>query len=134
MVTEGSARRERTATAGSSTRRRSYELALDDRFGVFRHQRPRELELRVHDREAVLLEHDRGAPSIAERLAFADGLREPSVQRVATRSRRSPQIHILKCGPEPAASATPRGMDLRTVADHHPGTVRHKRRPRTGAE
>ena len=56
---------------------------LRDRFGVLRHQRPREVELRLHDREPILLEHERGRPPLAECLTLADELGEPASQGVA---------------------------------------------------
>jgi hypothetical protein len=63
-----------------------------------------ELELRLHDRQPVLLEHGSGGLVVSEGLPLSDKLCNPSSQLIARRTRlgpRVPHIHMLQSRPIP---------------------------------
>lgn len=62
------------------------------------HERLGELELRPHDLEPVLLEHELGGSPVAERLSLAHELGEAPLQDDTLRCSSLPQIHMLQCG------------------------------------
>jgi hypothetical protein len=65
---------------------------------VLGHECLGELELRLHDLESVLLEHELGRFPLAKTLSLEHEPSELSLQDLASLCGRWPQLHTSQCG------------------------------------
>src|SRR5204863_7048079 len=93
-------RADRGARARAPRRPRLTYALRDACRGVLGHERLGELLLRLHDVEAVLLEHERGGFALAERLAFQHEERQAMLESAAPFRAWRPQVHMPHSGSE----------------------------------
>ena len=73
------------------------------------HERLRELELRPHDLEPVLLEHELGSVAVTELLSLADERGQAPLEDDTARRSSLPQIHMLQFGLSVGGTPPPEG-------------------------
>jgi hypothetical protein len=78
---------------------------------VLPQQRPREVELGLHDGQPVLLEHERGSLPLAERLTFPDEAPESFSHGIAEQAGGLAQFHMPKSGQTRFCRPLPEGTD-----------------------